>query len=358
MNILITGGAGFVGCNLAARGLRDGHHVAILDNLSRPGSEKNLAWLRGLGPIEFHQGDVRDFALLRELAGTRPWDAVFHQAAQVAVTTSVADPRTDFEVNASGTLNVLEAVRLSGHNPVLVFASTNKVYGDLGALSVALRHDRYALPDLPSGIAETMPLDFHSPYACSKGAADQYVLDYRRIYGLRIFVFRQSCIYGPRQMGLEDQGWVAWFAICGVLGRPITIYGDGKQVRDILHVDDLAGLYYRAVQMEGQAGRRVFNVGGGPARAVSLLEVLSLIERQLGRRLDLRFAQERPGDQRVYISDIREASYAFQWRPKWSWEAGVASLLDWVRENVHLFERSAAAPQLHVLAPARQRAAA
>lgn len=339
MRILITGGAGFIGSNLAARAIREGHAVTVLDNLSRPGARWNLEWLRSLGTFEFIETDIRNFPTLLNLFRSNRFDAVFHQAAQVAVTTSVQDPRTDFEINALGTLNLLEAVRQSRQDPVIIFSSTNKVYGALESFAVHEQNGRYVLRDLPHGVPETTPLDFHSPYGCSKGAADQYMLDYRRLYGLRTIVFRQSCIYGPRQMGLEDQGWVAWFAICAILGRPITIYGDGKQVRDILYIDDLVDLYFKAMEREPNLACFVFNVGGGTKQAVSLLEVIHILEQELAHPIELRFAAWRPGDQRVYVSDIRKVEENLAWGPKVSPNEGISSLLRWVEENNTLFAK-------------------
>jgi CDP-paratose 2-epimerase len=337
MRLLITGGAGFIGSNLAARGLSLGHEVIILDTLARPGTALNLEWLQSQGPLTCIQADIRDFSALLNLFHTNQFDAVFHQVGQVAVTISVKEPRTDFEVNALGTFNLLEAIRLSGQNPVCIFASTNKVYGALAHVNVIAQNGRYAFAGLPYGVSEIAPLDFHSPYGCSKGAADQYVLDYRRIYGLRTIVFRQSCIYGPRQMGHEDQGWVAWFALCGIFGRSITIYGDGKQVRDILYIDDLVDLYFRAVEIEPALNIFVFNVGGGPDEAVSLIEMIQLLEQELGHSIELKFADWRPGDQRVYVSDIRAVGEAFQWTPKLTPRKGIAALVSWIRHNEELF---------------------
>lgn len=337
MRILITGGAGFIGSNLAAKCLRLGDDVVVLDNLSRPGSRNNLDWLRSIGQFDLIEADVRDFPSLLKAFASKEFDAVFHQAAQVAVTRSVENPRIDFEINALGTFNLLEAIRHSRQNPVFVYASTNKVYGSLSSLRAVEQNGHYILDALPSGIPETMPLDLLSPYGCSKGAADQYVLDYRRIYGLRTVVFRQSCIYGPRQMGLEDQGWIAWFGICGVLGRPITIYGDGKQVRDVLYIDDLVDLYCRAIEVEPNLGSYVFNVGGGPTQAISLLELIGLIGERLGYSLDVNFSEWRPGDQRVYVSDIRAISSAFAWTPRVSVLRGVSALLEWITQHRDLF---------------------
>jgi len=337
MRILITGGAGFIGSNLAARGIRLGSEVTVLDNLSRPGSSWNLEWIRSLGSFDFVRADIRDFSALLSLFRSKQFDVVFHEAAQVAVTTSVQDPRTDFEVNALGTLNFLEAIRLTGQNPVFIYASTNKVYGPLSSLTVTEQNGRYAFQALSRGVPETHPLDFHSPYGCSTGAADQYVLDYRRIYGLKTIIFRQSCIYGPRQMGVEDQGWVAWFAICSVLGRPITIYGDGKQVRDVLYIDDLVDLYFRGVTVEPHLRSAVFNVGSGLEQAVSLLEVIHLLEQELGHPIEVRYSDWRPGDQRVYVSDIRAVCDAFQWAPKILPRQGISALLLWIRRHQDIF---------------------
>lgn len=337
MRILVTGGAGFIGSNLAARGIRLGAKVTILDNLSRPGNSRNVQWMRSMGSFDFIRADVRNFSALLKLFRSKQFDVVFHQAAQVAVTTSVQDPRTDFEVNALGTLNFLEAIRLTGQNPVFIYASSNKVYGHLSLFTVKQQKGRYTFQALPRGVPETVPLDFHSPYGCSKGTADQYALDYRRIYGLKTIVFRQSCIYGPGQMGVEDQGWVAWFGICSVFGRPITIYGDGKQVRDVLYIDDLVDLYFRAVKVEPHLTSAVFNVGGGPERAVSLLEVIRLLEQELGHAIEVRFSDWRPGDQKVYVSDIRAVCDAFQWTPTILPQQGISALLSWIRGHQDVF---------------------
>src|SRR6184192_2766326 len=247
MKTVITGGAGFIGCNLAAHAMRAGDQVVVLDNLARPGAAANAQWLSTLGgDLSVIHADVRDYQAVR--AAVRDAQAVYHLAAQVAVTTSVIDPRSDFEINALGTLNVLEAVRAECPGAFLAYSSTNKVYGSMQEVGVQRNGTRYEFAHLSEGIGETQLLDFHSPYGCSKGAADQYVRDYSRIYGLRSVVFRQSCIYGPRQMGVEDQGWVAWFIIAAVMGRPFTIYGDGKQVRDVLHVDDLVAAFEAATE--------------------------------------------------------------------------------------------------------------
>jgi CDP-paratose 2-epimerase len=336
MRALITGGAGFIGCNLTRYLTSRGHAVRVLDSLARPGSERNLAWLREtVGPaLEFVQADVRDAAAVERAAADA--DAIFHFAAQVAVTGSVADPVYDFEVNARGTLNVLEAARRSGS--AVFFTSTNKVYGGMDDVPVVELPSRYAYADLPEGASERQPLDFHSPYGCSKGTADQYVHDYARIYSLRTVVFRMSCIYGERQFGNEDQGWVAHFLIAAVLGRPITIYGDGKQVRDLLHVDDLVRAFEAAWERLDVTAGRVYNIGGGPANAVAVwAECGPLVEELLGRPVPVRYGPWRPGDQKVYITDVRRAAAEFGWRPTIGAREGVARLLRWVQANRQLF---------------------
>jgi CDP-paratose 2-epimerase len=255
-------------------------------------------------------------------------------AAQVAVTTSVTDPRTDFEVNALGTFNLLEAARHAGDNPIVVFASTNKVYGGMEDVAIVEQPTRYAYRDLPLGVPETRPLDFNSPYGCSKGAADQYTRDYARIYGLRSVVFRQSCIFGPHQMGVEDQGWVAWFVIAALTGQPITIYGDGKQVRDVLHVDDLIDAYLAAVERIDVTAGQVYNMGGGPDLTMSVwAEFGPMLEKLLGRRIEVGYGDWRPGDQRVYISDIRKAKQELGWAPKIGVHDGLAQLIEWVKAH-------------------------
>ncbi len=337
MDTLITGGAGFIGCNLADRLLREGAQVCVYDDFSRRGSRENAAWLTGRHPeaLTIVEADVRDAG--GPLGG---WcervDAVIHLAGQVAVTNSVEDPRFDFEVNALGTLNVLEAVRASARRPLVVFASTNKVYGGMEDLVLVEQERRYAYEALPGGVPWSRPLDFHSPYGCSKGAADQYVTDYARIYGLRTAVMRQSCVYGDRQFGTKDQGWVAHFAYLAVRGKPITVFGDGKQVRDMLYVDDLVTLYQAAMERAATLSGRAYNVGGGPANTVSLLEVLDFLERRTGRKLDVTFEDWRPGDQRIYVSDTGRAQEDFDWSPRVGVEDGLERLVSWVEENQDL----------------------
>ena len=334
MKWLITGGAGFIGCNAARRLMAEGHEVVVFDNLSRKGTSGNLEWLREQGPVAFVKGDVREAETIASaVRAHRDADVVLHLAGQVAVTTSVTDPRTDFEINALGTFNVLEGIRRAGGSPVVLYASTNKVYGNMEHEGVELRNGRYAYKHLARGVSETAPLDFHSPYGCSKGTADQYVRDYARIYGMRSVVFRQSCIYGPRQFGIEDQGWVAWFTIAAVLGRPITIFGDGRQVRDVLYADDLADCYLRAVEQIDHTQGQIYNVGGGPDNQLSLLELLELLSARVGRKITTAFADWRPGDQKVFISDIAKAKRDFGWFPKVSATSGVDRLADWVLQE-------------------------
>lgn len=343
MKILVTGGAGFMGSNLVRHLARLGHYCAVFDNLSRPGVAANLEWLRSeaQGRAEFVQGDVRDAPAVA--SAVRGAEAIYHLAGQTAVTTSVIEPREDFEINTLGTFNILEAARLSPSPPRVVFASTNKVYGGLEDLEIVEQDTRYTLAR-GDGVAETHPIEFHTPYGCSKGAADQYVQDYGRMYGMQTAVLRLSCVYGPRQFGTEDQGWVAHFVIAAALGRPISIYGDGRQVRDILFIDDLVRLYARFLEMAdtavpGQAGvwGRAYNIGGGAPFTLSLLELLDLLARETGRRIPLTFEAWRPADQRVYISDIGLARRALGWTPEVAPADGVRRLLAWVQSHRDLF---------------------
>ena len=347
--VLITGGAGFTGVNVARHYLAQGADVVVFDNLSRIGAVENLRWLRSQAAGEMADGAserleviVGDVRLptdgLRKAVESS--DVLIHLAGQVAVTTSVERPVEDFDVNARGTLNMLELVRKSnGKKPVFLFASTNKVYGGMEDVETIEGEERYAYRDFPHGIPEDRPLDFHSPYGCSKGAADQYVRDYARIYDIDSVVFRQSCIYGYRQFGVEDQGWVAWFTIAAVLGRGITIFGDGKQVRDVLFIDDLVSAYDQARSRIEEASGRVYNIGGGPGNTISLLDLLGHLEDRLDDGIEVSFDDWRPGDQPVYVSDIRKAEDDFGWTPQVDWREGVDRLLRWVRSNRDLLER-------------------
>jgi len=337
---LITGGAGFIGSNYVSRLLKRGEKVIIFDNLSRDGSRRNIEWLReenGNDSFQLVIEDVRKPEKLTALAAEA--DVMVHLAAQVAVTTSVTHPREDFEINAQGTFNALEAARASKKKPVFLYASTNKVYGGMEEVKVRETDTRYEYVDYPLGISEEMPLDFHSPYGCSKGCGDQYVRDYSRIYGLKSVVFRQSCIYGTRQFGVEDQGWVAWFVIAAAAGRKMTIYGDGKQVRDLLFVDDLLDAYDLAVTHIKTTAGMVFNVGGGAKNVISVWEEFApILEKRVGHSLQVERSDWRPGDQRIYVSDIRKAQKELGWSPKVGVEEGIQKLHDWVRNNIQLFK--------------------
>ncbi len=333
MKILITGGAGFIGVNLAHYLLKQKKdELIILDNLSRPGSEKNLAWLQKIYPhFKFIPADVRDYQAV--VSSVKKIDLIYHLAAQVAVTTSVMDPITDFEVNVRGTLNLLEVVRKENPEAVFIFSSTNKVYGGLQNLTLSEKVGRYFLTGFPKGISETMNLDFYSPYGCSKGAADQYVRDYSRIYGLKTMVFRQSCIYGPHQSGNEDQGWITYIMLCALSGNEFTIYGDGKQVRDILFVDDLISAFESGIRKANTLKGEVFNLGGGKDNILSLLELIAWLEEHLKTKVRYKFSRWRPGDQRVYISDIRKAQKELDWQILIPKEKGLRKLLSWLKEH-------------------------
>jgi CDP-paratose 2-epimerase len=332
---LVTGGAGFIGSNLASRLAAEGWRVRVLDALSRPGVERNLDWLieRHGRRIEPVLGDVRDRD--RVAAAVRGVDAVVHFAAQVAVTSSLDDPREDLETNVLGTFNVLDAVRTQAPGARMLFASTNKVYGDLAGIGLRETPEGYAPEDTRLakwGVTERQHLDFHTPYGCSKGGADQYVLDYARSFGLRAAVLRMSCIYGARQMGTEDQGWVAHFLIRALKGEPITIYGDGQQVRDVCDVADTCEAYLRALQRMDSIAGCAFNWGGGPANAVSLVSVLDEIGRIIGRPPEIRFAEWRAGDQRWFVADTRQADAALGLPSRKPWRQGLRDLAAWLEE--------------------------
>jgi len=331
--VLVTGGAGFIGSNLVDRLASDGCEVIVFDALARAGVERNLAWLKARhgSKITAITADTRDERAVSEAA--REARAVFHFAAQVAVTTSLIDPVEDFEVNVRGAINVLEAVRRRGRGAPVIFASTNKVYGDLGDVPLELVGDAYRPQDAHlrvRGVSEARPLDFHTPYGCSKGAADQYVLDYARSFGVPTCVLRMSCIYGPRQMGTEDQGWVAHFLIRALEDQPISIYGDGRQVRDILNVADAVEAYVSAWRRIDKVSGRAFNLGGGPSNAVSLVQLIGYIEELTHRKIQLGFADWRAGDQRYYVSDPSAARRELQLPEPLDWRSGVAALAEWL----------------------------
>ena len=333
--MLITGGAGFIGINTALHFLAGGTKVVILDNFSRIGSKDNIVWLKSIysDKVRIIKSDICNDRKVLEQAVANAF-AVIHLAGQVAVTKSVTNPRDDFERNALGTFNVLEAVRISKHKPALIYSSTNKVYGSLSGARVREGAKRYSFSNRPKGIAEDEPLDFHSPYGCSKGAADQYVRDYARIYNLNTVVLRQSCVYGPHQFGIEDQGWVAWFIIASNMGREISIYGNGKQVRDILYVSDLCELYEKLINNIKKVRGQVFNIGGGVDNTLSLLEFLPMLD-----NASYNFGKVRPGDQPIYISDISKAKRLLGWQPTVSPKEGIVKLKQWVEDNKTVLKR-------------------
>jgi CDP-paratose 2-epimerase len=334
--VLITGGSGFIGCNIADTLAARGQHVRIADNLSRSGAEEHAHWLkrRHGQRIEIDTLDVRDAEAIKR--AVREASAVLHLAGQVAVTTSLDRPTEDFEINAGGTLNVLEAVRTTNPEAPVLFASTNKVYGRLLDQKSVRRQEARYVPtrdELTWGVAEDAPLDFHSPYGCSKGAADQYVTDYARVFGLRTAVLRMSCIYGPRQFGTEDQGWIAHFLLQALHSKPIVIYGDGLQVRDALHVWDAVAAWITVLDHIDDVSGRVFNLGGGTQNTVSLLELIELITELRGVRPEITFAPWRPGDQPWYVSRIRALSDTLGWRPRVNLREGLLTLDAWLERR-------------------------
>lgn len=344
MKLLITGVAGFIGGHAADWFLREGaaDQVIGLDNLSRRGNSENLAHLQSCWAgkengdrFQFFPADIRNADdLARVFSRHKDIGAVLHLAGQVAVTTSVLYPRMDFEANALGTLNVLESVRQFCPDAAMVYSSTNKVYGGMEEIVITEKDERYVYRDLPGGMPETTPLDFHSPYGCSKGAGDQYVRDYARIYGLKTVVLRQSCIYGTRQFGIEDQGWVAWFTIASVLGKPITVYGDGKQVRDVLWVEDLVRLYHECIMRIDQTAGKVYNAGGGPENTMSLRQLLGyLSELHGGAPIPHASGDWRPGDQKVFVADISRIGRDLGWKPSVGPAEGVRRLHEWTLAN-------------------------
>jgi len=344
--VLVTGGAGFIGSNLVDRLAGQGRRVMVYDLLARPGVERNLEWLvsRHGDLIQPIIADVRDHERLANVAGKA--GAVFHMAAQVAVTTSMVDPLEDHQINVGATFALLEALRRKDDRTPIVFASTNKVYGDLADIPLELIDGAYQPADpqvRDHGIGEDRPLDFHTPYGCSKGAADQYVLDYARSFGVPSCVFRMSCIYGPRQMGTEDQGWVAHFAIRALEGRKIILFGDGRQVRDILHVRNAVDAYMAALHNVERLAGRAFNLGGGPANAVSLRQILAHIETLAGRSLDIDFDDWRPGDQRYFVADCRRARAELGLADPLGWREGVADLISWLESERPAIDRPALA---------------
>lgn len=350
MNILVTGGTGFVGSHVVETYARQGHRMFVLDNRSRasllgqPDRNSRYTWdyLSGISKVMLVEGSVLDRPLIAEMV--READAIVHAAAQTAVTTSVTDPTGDFEINTVGALRVLEAARATRRRIPLVFTSTNKVYGEnVNRLPIMETKRRYALADgWEQGIPETLSVDGceHTPYGVSKLSADLYVQEYARLYALPTAVFRMSCVYGPRQFGVEDQGWVAHFAISALTGAPITIYGDGKQVRDVLFVDDLVEAIQRFITRASEFPNGIVcNIGGGREFTLSLLELLDLLARETGRQAEIRFAAWRPSDQRVYVSDIRRIRSLLGWAPHTPPEVGVRALVKWVSDHIELFQQ-------------------
>lgn len=338
MKLLITGGCGFLGSNLAAHALENGIELCVFDNLYRPGSLDNLAWLRQKGDFEFVHGDIRNYNdVTRTVKNFKP-DQIFHLAGQVAMTTSIADPRMDFEVNAMGTHNLLEAVRLYVPEAGVIYSSTNKVYGDLEQFTYRETETRYECIEAPEGFDENVQLNFHSPYGCSKGAADQYMLDYARIFGLKTVVFRHSSMYGGRQFATYDQGWIGWFCQKAVeakrgIRKPFTISGNGKQVRDVLHADDMISLYFSAAGKLNKLSGKVFNIGGGFDNSLSLLELFESLEEFAEMNLVYEKAPVRESDQKVFVSNLKRISYELDWEPEVNYRVGIKRMLDWIMQN-------------------------
>jgi len=334
MKIIITGGCGFIGTNVALFHLKKKHEVVVIDNLSRRGTEVNLSLLKKYKNLKFYKVDIRDKEKINKIfSQNKDVDIVYHLAAQVAVTTSVLNPYEDFEINALGTINVLEAVRKRTPKTFFIFSSTNKVYGGMENIKIEERNGRYFAVDYSNGIDENFNLDFHSPYGCSKGAADQYVRDYSRIYGLDTVVFRQSCIYGPNQFGIEDQGWVAYFCIQAMFDKEITIYGDGKQVRDVLYIDDLIDAYLLSYKNRKKVKGEIFNIGGGPQNQVGILEFIEYLKKKLNKPIKYKFSNWRPGDQKYFVSDNSKLYKYLNWTPKTSMQDGVDKLINWIEKN-------------------------
>ena len=338
MKLLVTGGCGFLGSNLSAEALRRGHELFIFDNLSRSGSDRNRQWIETQGSFKHFHSDIRNRNDVEVAMRTAKPDAVFHLAGQVAMTTSIANPLLDFEVNVLGSFNVLEAVRAFCPEAAVIYSSTNKVYGDLESLEYTETDKRYSCPDFPQGFPESLTLDFRSPYGCSKGAADQYMLDYHRVFGIRTAVFRHSSMYGGRQYATYDQGWIGWFcqkALEASRGNaaPFTISGNGKQVRDVLYSADMVELYFNTLAHMDRAAGQAFNVGGGMSNSLSLLELFSLLEQKLGARLNYTKLPVRESDQKVFVADTSKAQRLLDWKPQTGGDAGISAMLQWTQET-------------------------
>jgi len=337
LKLLITGGCGFLGSNLVAHGVKRGDQVLVIDNLSRHGSSDNLAWLRLVGEFEFCNLDVRDADRLTATMDYFRPDTVFHLAGQVAMTTSIANPRLDFEVNALGTFNILDAVRRNAPDAVFLYSSTNKVYGDLLQYHYEEMQTRYVCKEYPRGFNEKVPLEFHSPYGCSKGSADQYTLDYGRMFGLRTVVFRHSSMYGGRQFATSDQGWIGWFCAQALRQsqgnrEPFTISGNGKQVRDALHSEDMVALYFDASERISAVAGNAFNIGGGAENSLSILELFNHLEAILGTELNYTKLPPRSSDQLVFVADISKIHELTGWSPKVDVRQGLVRMMDWIKQ--------------------------
>lgn len=339
MKLLITGGCGFLGSNLASEALRLGLDLTVFDNLSRLGASHNLAWLQAQGKFNWVYGDVRNQNDITRLITQLQPDVIFHLAGQVAMTISLADPKKDFETNVVGSLNLLEAVRQFSHHSIVIYSSTNKVYGDLEQFTYEEDATRYICKDFPRGFDENIRLDFQSPYGCSKGAIDQYMLDYARMFGVKTLVFRHSSMYGGRQFASYDQGWISWFcskAVCAALGNhdPFTISGNGKQVRDVLHADDMVSLYFGSVKNIDTMYGKAFNVGGGIDNSLSLLELFAHLESILNIKLDYTKLPVRSSDQKVFVADISQLQATLGWSPRVSAATGIARMVKWIQATV------------------------
>lgn len=337
MHILINGGCGFLGSNLVSQGIKKGYKITVLDNLSRYGAAENLVWLKSLGSFDFVNGDTRNKNDIESVIKEGNFEAIFHLAGQVAMTTSIANPYKDFEINTLGAINVLDSVRKYSPKTAIFFSSTNKVYGDLEQYKYEETDTRYNCVEFPNGFDESIPLDFRSPYGCSKGAADQYMLDFARIYGLSTTVFRHSSMYGCRQFATYDQGWVGWF-IAKALEKyhnpncePFTISGNGKQVRDILYVDDMIRLYYMALESKDRVKGQAYNIGGSMKQSLSLLELFALLNKMLGINMEYTQLPPRQSDQKVFVADITKIKKAIGWEPLVSAYCGLSSMVEWVR---------------------------
>lgn len=337
MKILITGGCGFLGSNLAAYGIENGYEITVLDNLSRIGSSENLQWLNSLGRVTFCHGDTRNKNDVEDLIKWNRFDAIFHLAGQVAMTTSIDNPYKDFEINALGTMNIIDSVRRYSPSTAIFFSSTNKVYGDLEQYHYKETSTRYICEEFPNGFDESVPLDFHSPYGCSKGTADQYMLDFSRSFGIKTTVFRHSSMYGSRQYATYDQGWIGWFCQKAIEQcknpntKPFTISGNGKQVRDILNAKDMINLYYTALEDTDRVCGEAYNVGGGMQQSLSLLELFGLLNELLGIRLRYTQIPARQSDQKVFVADISKISARIGWKPEVTARQGIKDMIDWIR---------------------------